>query len=133
MRQLKTSSGTFIIGGQAFAPHDALVTLRLTVGDWLFQPIPNGAQDWNDGVVYDSVADFIAKGAIAGGAARLLAGLRALVPVDADVPVRTPGQRAAAERALRREHGIPLDAETHRALQALAGHVGRPLEAAAHG
>jgi LDH2 family malate/lactate/ureidoglycolate dehydrogenase len=71
--------------------------------------------------------------AISSGAARLLAGLRALAPVDPDLPVRTPGQRAAAERALRRAHGIPLDAETHRALQALAGQVGRPLGGAARG
>ena len=71
--------------------------------------------------------------AISSGAARLLAGLRALAPVDPDLPVRTPGQRAAAERVLRRAHGIPLDAETHRALQALAGQVGRPLGGAARG
>ena len=71
--------------------------------------------------------------AISGGAARLLAGLRTLAPVDPDLPVRTPGQRAAAERVLRRAHGIPLDAETHRALQALAGQVGRPLGGAARG
>jgi LDH2 family malate/lactate/ureidoglycolate dehydrogenase/isocitrate/isopropylmalate dehydrogenase len=70
--------------------------------------------------------------AIGGGAAGLLARLRALAPVDPALPVRTPGQRAAAERALRRERGIPLDAETHRALQALAAELGRPL-AAAHG
>ncbi|WNV74200.1 Ldh family oxidoreductase [Geodermatophilus sp. DSM 44513] len=61
------------------------------------------------------------------GAARLLAALRALAPVDAERPVRTPGQRAAAERTLRRVHGVPLDAGTHRALQELAGQVGRPL------
>ena len=64
---------------------------------------------------------------VRGGAARLLAGLRALAPVDPELPVRTPGQRAAAERARRRAHGIPLDAETHRALEALAEQVGRPL------
>jgi LDH2 family malate/lactate/ureidoglycolate dehydrogenase len=64
---------------------------------------------------------------VAGGAARLLAGLRALAPVDPELPVRTPGQRAAAERALRRASGIPLDAGTHRALEVLAGQVGRPL------
>ncbi|SNS89128.1 Malate/lactate/ureidoglycolate dehydrogenase, LDH2 family [Geodermatophilus pulveris] len=64
---------------------------------------------------------------LSAGAARLLAGLRALAPVDPERPVRTPGQRAAAERALRRVHGVPLDAGTHRALQELAGHVGRPL------
>jgi LDH2 family malate/lactate/ureidoglycolate dehydrogenase/isocitrate/isopropylmalate dehydrogenase len=68
---------------------------------------------------------------VRGGAARLLAGLRALAPVDPELPVRTPGQRAAAERALRRAHGIPLDAETHRALEALAEQVGRPLGVAA--
>jgi LDH2 family malate/lactate/ureidoglycolate dehydrogenase/isocitrate/isopropylmalate dehydrogenase len=68
-----------------------------------------------------------------GGAARLLAGLRALAPVDPELPVRTPGQRAAAERVLRRQRGIPLDAETHRALEALAGQLGRPLGAASHG
>jgi LDH2 family malate/lactate/ureidoglycolate dehydrogenase len=68
---------------------------------------------------------------VRGGAARLLAGLRALAPVDPELPVRTPGQRAAAERVLRREHGIPLDAETHRALEALAEQVGRPLGVAA--
>jgi LDH2 family malate/lactate/ureidoglycolate dehydrogenase/isocitrate/isopropylmalate dehydrogenase len=71
--------------------------------------------------------------AIGGGAARLLAELRGLAPVDPDLPVRTPGQRAAAERALRRERGVPLDAETHRALQALAGQVGRPLPGGARG
>ncbi|WP_198588345.1 Ldh family oxidoreductase [Geodermatophilus chilensis] len=71
--------------------------------------------------------------AIGDGAARLLAGLRALTPVDPELPVRTPGQRAAAERARRRRHGVPLDPETHRALQALAGQVGRPLDGAARG
>jgi LDH2 family malate/lactate/ureidoglycolate dehydrogenase/isocitrate/isopropylmalate dehydrogenase len=71
--------------------------------------------------------------AIGDGAARLLAGLRALDPVDPELPVRTPGQRAAAERARRRAHGIPLDAETHRALQELAGQVGRPLAVGARG
>ncbi|MCA9518455.1 MAG: DUF11 domain-containing protein, partial [Myxococcales bacterium] len=65
----KTSGGTFIISGQAFAPNDALITMRLTAGDYLFQPIPNGAQAWFEGVVWDSVQDFITKGAIAGGAA----------------------------------------------------------------
>jgi LDH2 family malate/lactate/ureidoglycolate dehydrogenase/isocitrate/isopropylmalate dehydrogenase len=64
---------------------------------------------------------------VAGGAACLLAGLRALAPADPELPVRTPGQRAAAERALRRASGIPLDAGTHRALEVLAGQVGRPL------
>jgi LDH2 family malate/lactate/ureidoglycolate dehydrogenase len=67
------------------------------------------------------------------GAARLLAGLRALDPVDPELPVRTPGQRAAAERARRRAHGIPLDAETHRALEALGGQVGRPLAVGTRG
>jgi LDH2 family malate/lactate/ureidoglycolate dehydrogenase/isocitrate/isopropylmalate dehydrogenase len=61
------------------------------------------------------------------GAQQLLAGLRATVPVDESLPVRTPGQRAASERALRRAQGVPLDAETHRALTALAEQVGRPL------
>lgn len=61
------------------------------------------------------------------GARRLLAGLRALTPIDDALPVRTPGQRAAAERVLRRKKGVPLDAETHRALLALAEQVGRPL------
>jgi len=42
-------------------------------------------------------------------------------------------ERAAAERALRRERGVPLDAETHRALQALVGQVGRPLPGGARG
>jgi LDH2 family malate/lactate/ureidoglycolate dehydrogenase/isocitrate/isopropylmalate dehydrogenase len=70
---------------------------------------------------------------ISQGAARLLAGLRALAPVDPELPVRTPGQRAAAERALRRRQGVPLDAATHRALEALGGQVGRPLAGAAGG
>jgi len=63
----KTSSGTFIIGTQAYARKDALITMRLTAGDWVFTPIPNGAQDWNEAVVYDSVQDFITKGAITAG------------------------------------------------------------------
>jgi LDH2 family malate/lactate/ureidoglycolate dehydrogenase len=58
---------------------------------------------------------------------RMLTELRALDPVDADLPVRTPGQRSAAERARRRAEGVPLDAETHRALAALGEQVGRPL------
>jgi LDH2 family malate/lactate/ureidoglycolate dehydrogenase/isocitrate/isopropylmalate dehydrogenase len=66
-------------------------------------------------------------GAQRSGAQQLLAGLRATVPVDEQLPVRTPGQRAAAERARRRAAGVPLDAETHRALLALAEEVGRPL------
>lgn len=57
----------------------------------------------------------------------LLAGLRGLEPVDATRPVRTPGQRAAAERARRRENGVPVDAETYAALLALAEQVHRPL------
>lgn len=65
----KSSSGTFIIGGQAYANNDALITLRLRAGDWVFQSIPTGSQDWLRGVVYDSYADFVAKGAIAGPAA----------------------------------------------------------------
>jgi len=64
---------------------------------------------------------------------RLLAELRAMAPVDEDVPVRTPGQRSAAERALRRTDGVPLDAETHRALVALGEQVGRPLGAPVRG
>jgi LDH2 family malate/lactate/ureidoglycolate dehydrogenase/isocitrate/isopropylmalate dehydrogenase len=64
---------------------------------------------------------------------RMLTELRALDPVDADVPVRTPGQRSAAERALRRAEGVPLDAETHRALLALGERVGRPLGAPVRG
>jgi LDH2 family malate/lactate/ureidoglycolate dehydrogenase len=70
---------------------------------------------------------------IRAGARDLLAGLRALEPVDADLPVRTPGQRAAAERARRRELGVPLDGETHRALQELAGQLDRPLDAVVRG
>lgn len=70
-------------------------------------------------------------GAVADGTAGLLAGLRALAPLDAELPVRTPGQRAAAETARRREAGVPLDPETHAALVALADRVGRPLPAAA--
>jgi LDH2 family malate/lactate/ureidoglycolate dehydrogenase len=65
--------------------------------------------------------------------ARLLAELRALDPVDADLPVRTPGRRSAAERARRRAEGVPLDAETHRALVALGEQVGRPLGAPVRG
>ena len=61
------------------------------------------------------------------GAARLLAGLRALAPLDDRYPVRTPGQRSAQETVQRREAGIPLDGETHTALQALAAQLGRPL------
>ncbi|MCV2488316.1 isocitrate/isopropylmalate family dehydrogenase [Geodermatophilus sp. YIM 151500] len=72
-------------------------------------------------------------GAVRTGARELLDGLRALAPVDEDLPVRTPGQRAAAERARRRERGVPLDAETHRALHALAEQVGRPLDAVVRG
>ncbi|SDX75289.1 Malate/lactate/ureidoglycolate dehydrogenase, LDH2 family [Modestobacter sp. DSM 44400] len=67
------------------------------------------------------------------GAHRLLAGLRALDPVEEGVPVRTPGQRAAAERVRRRAAGIPLDAETHRALRALGDSVGLPLGAPVRG
>lgn len=59
--------------------------------------------------------------------AQLLAGLRGLVPVDPATPVRTPGQRAAAESARRRRDGIPLDGETAAALEALAEQVRRPL------
>ncbi|WP_346619310.1 Ldh family oxidoreductase [Blastococcus montanus] len=62
---------------------------------------------------------------------RLLGELRALTPVDPGLPVRTPGQRAAAERALRRVEGVPLDAETHAALRQLGERVGRPLDAPA--
>jgi LDH2 family malate/lactate/ureidoglycolate dehydrogenase/isocitrate/isopropylmalate dehydrogenase len=64
---------------------------------------------------------------------QLLVELRAMAPVDENLPVRTPGQRSAAERALRRAHGVPLDAETHRALTALAEQVGRPLGAPVRG
>ncbi|MFP5370212.1 MAG: hypothetical protein ACLGI3_05625, partial [Actinomycetes bacterium] len=64
---------------------------------------------------------------------RMLSELRALDPADADLPVRTPGQRSAAERARRRAEGVPLDAETHRALTALGEQVGRPLGAAVRG
>ena len=64
---------------------------------------------------------------------RMLAELRALDPVDADLPVRTPGQRSAAERARRRAEGVPLDAETHRVLVALGEQIGRPLGAAVRG
>jgi LDH2 family malate/lactate/ureidoglycolate dehydrogenase/isocitrate/isopropylmalate dehydrogenase len=64
---------------------------------------------------------------------RLLAELRTLDPVEAELPVRTPGQRAAAERARRRADGVPLDAETHCALLALGEQVGRPLGAAVRG
>ncbi len=64
---------------------------------------------------------------------RMLTELRALDPVDAGLPVRTPGQRSAAERARRRAEGVPLDAETHRALTALGEQVGRPLGAAVRG
>jgi LDH2 family malate/lactate/ureidoglycolate dehydrogenase/isocitrate/isopropylmalate dehydrogenase len=63
----------------------------------------------------------------------LLEQLRKLAPVDEDLPVRTPGQRAAAERALRRAQGVPLDAETYRALLALAEQVDRPLGAPVRG
>ncbi|SNR55556.1 Ldh family oxidoreductase [Blastococcus mobilis] len=58
---------------------------------------------------------------------RLLSELRAMAPVDDELPVRTPGQRSAAERALRRAEGVPLDAGTHRALLALGEQVGRSL------
>ena len=61
---------------------------------------------------------------------RLLARLRALDPVEQDLPVRTPGQRSAAERTRRRAEGVPLDRATHRALIALGEQVGRPLDAA---
>jgi LDH2 family malate/lactate/ureidoglycolate dehydrogenase len=71
--------------------------------------------------------------AIRTGAHRLLAGLRALAPADPAFPVRTPGQRAAAERTDRRARGVPLDAETHRVLESLAGRTGRPLGVAARG
>ncbi|WP_236827641.1 MULTISPECIES: Ldh family oxidoreductase [unclassified Blastococcus] len=64
---------------------------------------------------------------------RMLAELRALLPVDDELPVRTPGQRAAAERARRRAEGVPLDRETHAALVALGDRLGRPLGAAARG
>lgn len=74
-----------------------------------------------------------APGAVADSLAGLLGGLRAQAPLDADVPVRTPGQRAAAETARRRREGVPLDAETHAALAALADRVGRPLPDAARG
>ncbi|MGY2067303.1 Ldh family oxidoreductase [Blastococcus sp. SYSU DS0619] len=62
---------------------------------------------------------------------RLLGELRALTPVDPGLPVRTPGQRAAAERAARRVAGVPLDAGTHAALRQLGERVGRPLDAPA--
>ncbi|CCG04442.1 Ldh family oxidoreductase [Blastococcus saxobsidens] len=58
---------------------------------------------------------------------RLLGELRALIPVDPALPVRTPGQRAAAERTARRVQGVPLDAGTHAALRQLGERVGRPL------
>ena len=64
---------------------------------------------------------------------RLLGELRALAPVEEGLPVRTPGQRSAAERALRRAEGVPLDAETHRALLALGTQVGRPLDTRVRG
>jgi LDH2 family malate/lactate/ureidoglycolate dehydrogenase len=70
-------------------------------------------------------------GAVGDGLAGLLRGLRALAPLDDELPVRTPGQRAAAETARRRQAGVPLDPETHAALAALADRVGRPLPAAA--
>ncbi len=57
----KTSSGTFIIGNQAYTRQNDAVTMRLTTGDWLYTYIPNGAQAWNDGIVYDSVAAFLGK------------------------------------------------------------------------
>ncbi|MDK3258870.1 Ldh family oxidoreductase [Blastococcus capsensis] len=57
----------------------------------------------------------------------LLAELRNLPAVEDDQPVRTPGQRAAAERAARRLHGVPLDGETSAALRRLGERVGRPL------
>jgi LDH2 family malate/lactate/ureidoglycolate dehydrogenase/isocitrate/isopropylmalate dehydrogenase len=60
---------------------------------------------------------------------RLLSELRAMDPLDGELPVRTPGQRSAAERSRRRAEGVPLDAETHRALLALGEQVGRPLAA----
>lgn len=65
--------------------------------------------------------------------AQLLSELRALAPVDEAVAVRTPGQRSAAERARRRERGIPLDAGTHAALRELADRLGRPLGAPVRG
>ncbi|MCZ2861150.1 Ldh family oxidoreductase [Blastococcus sp. VKM Ac-2987] len=65
--------------------------------------------------------------------AQLLTELRGLAPVDEGVAVRTPGQRSAAERALRRERGVPLDAGTHAALQELADRLGRPLGAPVRG
>lgn len=58
---------------------------------------------------------------------RMLTELRALDRVEGDVPVRTPGQRAAAERARRRASGVPLDGATYQALVGLGDQVGRPL------
>jgi LDH2 family malate/lactate/ureidoglycolate dehydrogenase len=72
-------------------------------------------------------------GAMQAATQQLLVELRAMAPVDENLPVRTPGQRSAAERALRRAHCVPLDAETHRALTALAEQVGRPLGAPVRG
>jgi LDH2 family malate/lactate/ureidoglycolate dehydrogenase/isocitrate/isopropylmalate dehydrogenase len=72
-------------------------------------------------------------GALAAGAGRLLDGLRRLSPLDPDLPVRTPGQRAAQETARRRRDGVPLDAETHAALLALAEQLACPLEGALGG
>ena len=69
--------------------------------------------------------------AVGDSLAALLGGLRAMAPLDDEVPVRTPGQRAAAETARRRKDGVPLDPETHAALAALADRVGPPLPAAA--
>lgn len=71
--------------------------------------------------------------ALGAGAARLLDGLRALAPLDPTLPVRTPGQRAAQETVRRRHLGVPLDPETHAALQALAAQLGRPLRVLAGG
>ena len=72
-------------------------------------------------------------GELGSAAAGLLARLRALAPLDEQVPVRTPGQRAAHERTARRRDGIPLDAETHAALIALGEQIGSPLGAALRG
>lgn len=94
------------------------------------------------GVAYSHVSHVVvvldpsrleAPGAVGDCLTGLLGGLRALAPLDDDVPLRTPGQRAAAETTRRRRDGVPLDPETYAAPVAMADRVGRLLPAAARG
>ena len=68
---------------------------------------------------------------LAVGAARLLHGLRDLTPLDLALPVRTPGQRSAEETVRRQRDGVPLDRESHAALQGLAEQLGLALGSSA--